>query len=148
MCRSWQRYSFTYIPITDIYFSPRCNWISHCQHFISACPFLKCIDMCFTETLDLFMCCTFVSLLQYFRFITISKVWFISKGVMLLPLKIENLQFSGYAKSGQCLWYSFWEESSFAWGFDIGGIHGSHQVCYQVWLAVSLLADVIASSTQ
>ncbi|KAI3892850.1 hypothetical protein MKW92_036927 [Papaver armeniacum] len=60
--------------------------------------------MCFTETLDLFICCTFVSLLQYFRcIIAILKVWFISKRVILLPvlpLKIENLQFAGYTKSG------------------------------------------------
>ncbi|KAI3843088.1 hypothetical protein MKX03_018343, partial [Papaver bracteatum] len=40
---------------------------------------------------------------------------------MYLPLKIENLQFAAYAKSGGFLY-------GFAWGCDIGGIHGCSSI--------------------
>ncbi|KAI3920227.1 hypothetical protein MKX01_017884 [Papaver californicum] len=86
--------------------------------------------------------------------IAILKVWFISKRVILLPLKTENLQFAGYAKSGGFL---FGRTVASLWAVTLGAsmaarqapIHmAAHQICYQVWLAVSLLADAIASSAQ
>ncbi|KAI3843090.1 hypothetical protein MKX03_018345 [Papaver bracteatum] len=86
--------------------------------------------------------------------IAILKIWFISKRVALFPLKIENLQFAGYAKSGGFL---FWRTVASLGAVTLGAsmaarqapIHmAAHQICYQVWLAVSLLADAIASSAQ
>ncbi|KAI3892846.1 hypothetical protein MKW92_036923 [Papaver armeniacum] len=86
--------------------------------------------------------------------IAILKIWFISKRVVLLPLKIENLQFAGYAKSGGFL---FGRTVASLGAVTLGAsmaarqapIHmAAHQICYQVWLAVSLLADAIASSAQ
>ncbi|KAI3899103.1 hypothetical protein MKW92_021740, partial [Papaver armeniacum] len=86
--------------------------------------------------------------------IAILKIWFISKRVVLFPLKIENLQFAGYAKSGGFL---FGRTVASLGAVTLGAsmaacqasIHmAAHQICYQVWLAVSLLADVIASSAQ
>ncbi|KAI3923812.1 hypothetical protein MKW92_051825 [Papaver armeniacum] len=86
--------------------------------------------------------------------IAILKIWFISKRVVLLPLKIENLQFAGYAKSGGFL---FGGTVASLGAVTLGAsmaarqapIHmAAHQICYQVWLAVSLLADAIASSAQ
>ncbi|KAI3899104.1 hypothetical protein MKW92_021741 [Papaver armeniacum] len=86
--------------------------------------------------------------------IAILKIWFIGKRVVLFPLKIENLQFAGYAKSGGFL---FGRTVASLGAVTLGAsmaacqasIHmAAHQICYQVWLAVSLLADVIASSAQ
>ncbi|KAI3843084.1 hypothetical protein MKX03_018339 [Papaver bracteatum] len=61
--------------------------------------------------------------------LTIFKVWFICKRVML-PLKIKNLQFAGYAKSG-----------SFLIGWTVASLGA-------VTLGASMSAHAIASFAQ
>ncbi|XP_026409891.1 protein DETOXIFICATION 45, chloroplastic-like [Papaver somniferum] len=86
--------------------------------------------------------------------VAILKIWFISKRVVLLPLKMENLQFAGYAKSvGFLFGRTVGSLGAVILGASMAArqapIHmAAHQICYQVWLAVSLLADAIASSAQ
>ncbi|KAI3947765.1 hypothetical protein MKX01_034430 [Papaver californicum] len=85
---------------------------------------------------------------------TILLIWFLSKRVILLPPKMENLQFGGYVKSGGFLMgRTLAVLGSVTLGTSMAARQGplrmaAHQICFQVWLAVSLLADALSSSAQ
>ncbi|XP_026394647.1 protein DETOXIFICATION 45, chloroplastic-like isoform X3 [Papaver somniferum] len=85
---------------------------------------------------------------------TILLIWILSKKVILLPPKMENLQFGGYVKSGGFLMgRTLAVLGSVTLGTSMAARQGplrmaAHQICFQVWLAVSLLADALASSAQ
>ncbi|XP_075473720.1 protein DETOXIFICATION 45, chloroplastic-like isoform X3 [Primulina tabacum] len=86
--------------------------------------------------------------------VSFSMIWNLNKRAVLLPPKLGELQFGDYLKSG---------------GFLIGRtlavlltmtlatsmaarqgpiVMAAHQICLQVWLAVSLLTDALATSLQ
>nr|POF22922.1 protein detoxification 45, chloroplastic [Quercus suber] len=70
--------------------------------------------------------------------VTFLLIWHLNKRAVLLPPKLGSLQFGGYLKSG---------------GFFLGRTlcpvaMAAHQICIQVWLAVSLLMDALAAAGQ
>ncbi|WOL13189.1 protein DETOXIFICATION 45, chloroplastic isoform X1 [Canna indica] len=85
---------------------------------------------------------------------TFLLIWSLSKRAVLLPPRAEDLQFGGYFKSGglmlgrtlSCL-------LTLTFGTSMAARQGplamaAHQICLQVWLAVSLLSDALAVSAQ
>ncbi|KAL4186517.1 hypothetical protein AMTRI_Chr09g14480 [Amborella trichopoda] len=86
--------------------------------------------------------------------ITFLLLWFLSKKVKLLPPKLEDLQFSSYLKSGGLLLgrtlavlVTMTLSTSMAARLGPSAM-AAHQLCFQLWLAVSLLADAMAMSGQ
>ncbi|KAM1043997.1 hypothetical protein ACFX2J_035002 [Malus domestica] len=86
--------------------------------------------------------------------VTFLMIWFLNKRAILLPPKVGSLQFGGYLKSGgfllgrtiACL-------TTLTLGTSMAARQGpvamaAHQICIQVWLAVSLLTDAMAASGQ
>ncbi|TQD95063.1 hypothetical protein C1H46_019331 [Malus baccata] len=86
--------------------------------------------------------------------VTFLMIWFLNKRAVLLPPKVGSLQFGGYIKSGgfllgrtlACL-------TTLTLGTSMAARQGpvamaAHQICIQVWLAVSLLTDAMAASGQ
>ncbi|OVA11973.1 Multi antimicrobial extrusion protein [Macleaya cordata] len=86
--------------------------------------------------------------------VTFLMVWFLNKRVVLLPPKMENLQFGGYVKSGGFLFgRTLAVLVTVTLGTSMAARQGpvgmaAHQICLQVWLAVSLLTDALAASAQ
>ncbi|XP_039019262.1 protein DETOXIFICATION 45, chloroplastic-like isoform X2 [Hibiscus syriacus] len=78
----------------------------------------------------------------------------LNKKVLLLPPKIGELQFGGYIKSGGFLiGRTLSVLITMTLGTSMAARQGSmpmaaHQICMQVWLAVSLLTDALATSGQ
>ncbi|XP_038992392.1 protein DETOXIFICATION 45, chloroplastic-like isoform X2 [Hibiscus syriacus] len=78
----------------------------------------------------------------------------LNKKVVLLPPKIGELQFGGYIKSGGFLiGRTLSVLITMTLGTSMAARQGSlpmaaHQICMQVWLAVSLLTDALATSGQ
>ncbi|KAK1304959.1 hypothetical protein QJS10_CPB11g02123 [Acorus calamus] len=85
---------------------------------------------------------------------TFLLLWFLSKRAVLLPPKIEDLQFGGYLKSGGLLLgRTMAVLITMTLGTSMAARQGpvamaAHQICLQVWLAVSLLSDALALSGQ
>ncbi|KAG4964187.1 hypothetical protein JHK85_039162 [Glycine max] len=99
---------------------------------------------------------------------TMLMIWCLNKRAELLPPKMGDLQFGSYIKSGfcSCFSYDLWAVtggfllgrtlavlSTMTLGTSIAARHGpvamaAHQICMQVWLAVSLLTDALAASGQ
>ncbi|XP_043711252.1 protein DETOXIFICATION 45, chloroplastic isoform X2 [Telopea speciosissima] len=86
--------------------------------------------------------------------VTILMIWNLNKRAVLLPPKMKNLHFGVYLKSGgfllgrtlACL-------VTMTLGTSMAVRQGplamaAHQICLQVWLAVSLLTDALATSGQ
>ncbi|KAB2602583.1 MATE efflux family protein 3 [Pyrus ussuriensis x Pyrus communis] len=86
--------------------------------------------------------------------VTFLMIWFLNKRAVLLPPKVGSLQFGGYIKSGgfllgrtvACL-------TTLTLGTSMAARQGpvamaAHQICIQVWLAVSLLTDAMSASGQ
>ncbi|XP_058213843.1 protein DETOXIFICATION 45, chloroplastic-like [Rhododendron vialii] len=111
----------------------------------------------------------FPILMYYFRFgvigaaistvisqyiVTVSMIWHLSKRAVLLPPKLKNLQFGGYIKSGGfLLGRTLAVLVTLTLGTSMAARQGpvamaAHQICLQVWLAVSLLTDALAASSQ
>ncbi|KAG5547532.1 hypothetical protein RHGRI_013281 [Rhododendron griersonianum] len=111
----------------------------------------------------------FPILMYYFRFgvtgaaistvisqyiVTVSMIWHLSKRAVLLPPKLKNLQFGGYIKSGGfLLGRTLAVLVTMTLGTSMAARQGpvamaAHQICLQVWLAVSLLTDALAGSGQ
>lgn len=81
-------------------------------------------------------------------------VWHLSKRVILLPPKLRELQFGGYVKSGgfligRTLAVLMTMTLATSMAARQGAVAmAAHQICLQVWLAVSLLTDALAASGQ
>ncbi|XP_066394761.1 protein DETOXIFICATION 45, chloroplastic-like isoform X2 [Miscanthus floridulus] len=81
-------------------------------------------------------------------------LWSLSKRAVLLPPKIKDLDFVGYIKSGgMLLGRTLSVLITMTLGTAMAARQGTvamaaHQICLQVWLAVSLLSDALAVSAQ
>ncbi|CAN6205141.1 unnamed protein product [Urochloa humidicola] len=81
-------------------------------------------------------------------------LWSLSRRAVLLPPKIEDLEFVGYIKSGgMLLGRTLSVLITMTLGTAMAARQGAlamaaHQICLQVWLAVSLLSDALAVSAQ
>ncbi|KQJ91348.1 protein DETOXIFICATION 45, chloroplastic [Brachypodium distachyon] len=89
---------------------------------------------------------------QYFSMFLL--LWSLSKKAILLPPKVEDLDFVGYIKSGgmllgRTLSVLITMTLATAMAARQGTLAmAAHQICLQVWLAVSLLSDALAVSAQ
>ncbi|KAL8151346.1 hypothetical protein V2J09_021154, partial [Rumex salicifolius] len=86
--------------------------------------------------------------------VSILMVWFLSKRAILLPPDLRGLRFDVYLKSG-CflLGRTLAVLITMTIGAAMAARQGpiamaAHQICLQVWLAVSLLTDALATSSQ
>ncbi|RZC27595.1 Protein DETOXIFICATION 45, chloroplastic [Glycine soja] len=85
---------------------------------------------------------------------TMLMIWCLNKRAELLPPKMGDLQFGSYIKSGGfLLGRTLSVLSTMTLGTSMAARHGpvamaAHQICMQVWLAVSLLTDALAASGQ
>uniref|UniRef100_A0A1D1ZBF2 Protein DETOXIFICATION n=1 Tax=Anthurium amnicola TaxID=1678845 RepID=A0A1D1ZBF2_9ARAE len=85
---------------------------------------------------------------------TFLLLWRLSRRAVLLPPKILELDFSGYIKSGglllgRTLSVLFTMTLATSMAARQGPLAmAAHQICLQVWLAVSLLSDALALSAQ
>ncbi|KAL1827893.1 hypothetical protein ACET3Z_006305 [Daucus carota] len=86
--------------------------------------------------------------------VTCLMLWHLNKRAVLLPLKLGSLQFGGYLKSGGfLLGRTLAVLITTTIGTSMATRQGplamaAHQICLQVWLAVSLLTDALAASGQ
>nr|QBM79469.1 MATE39 [Rehmannia glutinosa] len=86
--------------------------------------------------------------------VTFLMIWHLNKRAVLLPPKLGELQFGGYLKSGGFLiGRTLAVLLTMTIGTSMAARQGTvamaaHQICLQVWLAVSLLTDALASSAQ
>lgn len=86
--------------------------------------------------------------------VAFAMIWCLSKRVVLLPPKLGNLQFGGYLKSGGFLiGRTLAVLLTLTLGTAMAARQGpvamaAHQICVQVWLAVSLLTDALGTSAQ
>ncbi|KAK7258296.1 hypothetical protein RIF29_23869 [Crotalaria pallida] len=85
---------------------------------------------------------------------TLLMIWRLNKRAELLPPKLRDLQFGTYIKSGGfLLGRTLAVLSTMTLGTSMAARQGpvamaAHQICLQVWLAVSLLTDALAASAQ
>ncbi|GAB2291627.1 Protein DETOXIFICATION 45, chloroplastic [Dionaea muscipula] len=81
-------------------------------------------------------------------------IWHVNKRAVLLPPKLANLQFGVYLKSGGfLLGRTLAVLMTMTIGTSMAARQGpsamaAHQICLQIWLAVSLLTDALATSGQ
>ncbi|XP_057496492.1 protein DETOXIFICATION 45, chloroplastic-like isoform X2 [Actinidia eriantha] len=86
--------------------------------------------------------------------VTFLMIWHLNKRAVLLPPKLRELQFGGYVKSGGfLLGRTLAVLVTMTLGTSMAARQGpvamaAHQICLQVWLAVSLLTDALAASGQ
>lgn len=86
--------------------------------------------------------------------VSILMVWFLSKRAILLPPDLRGLRFDAYLKSGGfLLGRTLSVLITMTIGASMAARQGpiamsAHQICLQVWLAVSLLTDALATSSQ
>ncbi|KAL5788978.1 hypothetical protein ACOSP7_005927 [Xanthoceras sorbifolium] len=86
--------------------------------------------------------------------IAVLLIWHLNKKVVLLPPKMASLQFGDYIKSGGfLLGRTLAVLLTMTLATSMVARQGSdamaaHQICMQVWLAVSLLTDALAASGQ
>uniref|UniRef100_A0A803NR23 Protein DETOXIFICATION n=1 Tax=Cannabis sativa TaxID=3483 RepID=A0A803NR23_CANSA len=86
--------------------------------------------------------------------VTFLMLWFLNKRAILLPPKMASLQFGGYIKSGGfLLGRTLAVLTTMTLGTSMAARQGpvamaAHQICIQVWLAVSLLVDALGASAQ
>ncbi|KAL0291466.1 UNVERIFIED_CONTAM: protein DETOXIFICATION 45, chloroplastic [Sesamum radiatum] len=86
--------------------------------------------------------------------VTFSMLWHLNKRTVLLPPKLGELQFGSYLKSGGFLiGRTLAVLLTMTLGTSMAARQGpiamaAHQICLQVWLAVSLLTDALAASAQ
>ncbi|KAG6778047.1 hypothetical protein POTOM_017892 [Populus tomentosa] len=86
--------------------------------------------------------------------VTFLMVWHLNKRVILLPPKVGELQFGVYMKSGGFLiGRTLAVLTTMTLATSMAARQGAvamaaHQICLQIWLAVSLLTDALASSGQ
>ncbi|KAF8013190.1 hypothetical protein BT93_I1156 [Corymbia citriodora subsp. variegata] len=86
--------------------------------------------------------------------VALLMIWYLNKRVILLPPKMGALQFGGYIKSGGfLLGRTLAVLTTMTVATSMAARQGplamaAHQICMQVWLAVSLLTDALAASAQ
>lgn len=86
--------------------------------------------------------------------IAFLMLWFLNKRAVLLPPKFGALQFGVYMKSGGfLLGRTLSVLTTMTLGTSMAARQGAvavaaHQICMQVWLAVSLLTDALSASSQ
>ncbi|XP_015578860.1 protein DETOXIFICATION 45, chloroplastic [Ricinus communis] len=86
--------------------------------------------------------------------IAFLMIWHLNKRVILLPPKLGDLQFDVYVKSGGFLiGRTLAVLTTTTLATSMAARQGpvamaAHQICMQVWLAVSLLTDAFAASAQ
>ncbi|XP_060168711.1 protein DETOXIFICATION 45, chloroplastic-like isoform X3 [Lycium barbarum] len=86
--------------------------------------------------------------------VAFSMMWYLNRRVKILPPRFEELQFGGYLKSGgfligRTLSVLFTMTLATSMAARQGSVAmAAHQICLQVWLAVSLLTDALAASAQ
>ncbi|XP_009764230.1 protein DETOXIFICATION 45, chloroplastic-like [Nicotiana sylvestris] len=86
--------------------------------------------------------------------VAFSMIWYLNQRVILLPPRFGELQFGGYLKSGgfligRTLSVLFTMTLATSMAARQGAVAmAAHQICLQVWLAVSLLTDALAASAQ
>ncbi|CAN0845422.1 Protein DETOXIFICATION 45, chloroplastic [Linum grandiflorum] len=86
--------------------------------------------------------------------VTLLMLWRLNKKVILLPPRIVDLQFGVYMKSGGFLiGRTLAVLTTMTLATAMAAREGTlamagHQICMQVWLAVSLLTDAVALSAQ
>lgn len=86
--------------------------------------------------------------------VTFLMIWHLNRRVVLLPPKPGALQFGGYVKSGGfLLGRTLAVLTTTTLGTSMAARQGpiamaAHQICLQVWLAVSLITDALAASGQ
>ncbi|CAN4107291.1 unnamed protein product [Withania somnifera] len=86
--------------------------------------------------------------------VAFSMMWYLNQRVIILPPRFEELQFGGYLKSGgfligRTLSVLFTMTLATSMAARQGAVAmAAHQICLQVWLAVSLLTDALAASAQ
>ncbi|TMX05649.1 hypothetical protein EJD97_012130 [Solanum chilense] len=86
--------------------------------------------------------------------VAFSMMWYLNQRVMILPPRFEELQFGCYLKSGgfligRTLSVLFTMTLATSMAARQGAVAmAAHQICLQVWLAVSLLTDALAASAQ
>ncbi|KAI3736455.1 hypothetical protein L6452_15996 [Arctium lappa] len=86
--------------------------------------------------------------------ITFLLIWHLNKRAVLLPLRLGALQFGGYMKSGGfLLGRTLAVLTTTTLGTSMAARQGpiamaAHQICLQVWLAVSLITDALSASGQ
>ncbi|XP_057966347.1 protein DETOXIFICATION 45, chloroplastic [Malania oleifera] len=86
--------------------------------------------------------------------VTFLMIWYLNKRAVLLPPKMAELQFGGYIKSGGfLLGRTLAVLVTMTLGTSMAARQGpvamaAHQICLQVWLAVSLITDALAASGQ
>ncbi|KAH6787904.1 MATE efflux family protein [Perilla frutescens var. hirtella] len=86
--------------------------------------------------------------------VTFSMIWHLNKRVVLLPPKLGELQFGNYLKSGGFLiGRTLAVLLTLTLGTSMAARQGpvamaAHQICSQVWLAVSLLTDAFGAAAQ
>ncbi|KAJ4774959.1 Protein DETOXIFICATION [Rhynchospora pubera] len=85
---------------------------------------------------------------------TILLMWSLGKRAEILPPKMKDLKFGGYIKSGgmllgRTLAVLLTMTLGTAMATRLGPVAmAGHQICLQLWLAVSLLSDALAVSAQ
>ncbi|GMH13509.1 hypothetical protein Nepgr_015350 [Nepenthes gracilis] len=86
--------------------------------------------------------------------VTFLMIWHLNKRAVLVPLKLGELQLGVYVKSGGfLLGRTLAVLITMTIGTSMAARQGTlamaaHQICLQVWLAVSLLTDALAASCQ
>ncbi|KAK3014052.1 hypothetical protein RJ639_008046 [Escallonia herrerae] len=86
--------------------------------------------------------------------VTFLMIWYLNKRTVLLVPNMENLHFGGYLRSGGfLLGRTLAAVMTVTLSTSMAARQGplamaAHQICLQVWLSVSLLADAQASSGQ
>nr|XP_043609602.1 protein DETOXIFICATION 45, chloroplastic [Erigeron canadensis] len=86
--------------------------------------------------------------------VTFLMIWHLNKRAVLLPPRPGALQFGGYMKSGGfLLGRTLAVLTTTTLGTSMAARQGpiamaAHQICLQVWLAVSLITDALAASGQ
>ncbi|KAI4297853.1 hypothetical protein L6164_037716 [Bauhinia variegata] len=86
--------------------------------------------------------------------VTLLMMWYLNKRAVLLPPKMGSLQFGSYMKSGGFLiGRTLAVLATITLGTSMAARQGpvamaAHQICLQVWFAVSLLTDALATSGQ
>lgn len=86
--------------------------------------------------------------------VTFSMIWQLNKRAVLLPPKLRELQFGNYLKSGGFLiGRTLAVLLTLTLGTSMAARQGpvamaAHQICSQVWLAVSLLTDALGAAAQ
>ncbi|KAM7260043.1 hypothetical protein ACFE04_015784 [Oxalis oulophora] len=86
--------------------------------------------------------------------VALLMLWYLSRSVELMPPNLGGLQFGSYIKSGGfLLGRTLAVLVTMTIGTSMAARQGpvamaAHQICMQVWLAVSLLTDALAASGQ